>query len=215
MFSKWIDINICHFYLFTEKMTSYNIYSPIASAPEVPQDAYHLGVIKSKRQELSKLEKRYKGEHEKYTKTLNHLVTLNTCASGLSIATGISSVATLSTFISLRVSIPLGTISLAGASVSGVTTVLTKKYQKKITKVTKLYDIVTSAIAVFEMCLSKALKNGKIDEEEFNVLQMFQLKTLNELSDVHHKMEAGNRNQFEKSLLEEINDIKKTLGTRV
>ena len=35
--------------------------------------------------------------------------------------------ATLSTFIGLPVNIPLGAIPLAGASVSGVTTALTKK----------------------------------------------------------------------------------------
>ena len=75
-------------------------------------------------------------------------------------------------------SIPLGAVSLAGVSVSGVTTALTKKYQKKLMKVTKLTDIVMSAIAVFETCLSKALRNGKIDEEEFNMLQRFTLKHL-------------------------------------
>ena len=62
----------------------------------------------------------------------------------------------------------------------GVTTALTKKYQKKLSKVTKLTDIITSAIAVFETYLSKALRNGKIDEEEFNVLQTFHLKALND-----------------------------------
>ena len=57
-------------------------------------------------------------------------------------AAGIPSVATLSTFIGLPVSIPLGTVSLAGTSTSGMATALTK-YQKKLTKVTKLMDIVT------------------------------------------------------------------------
>ena len=71
----------------------------------------------------------------------------------------------LSTFISLPVSIPLGAISLAGASVSGIATALTKEYQKKLTKVTKLTDIITSALAVFEMSVSKVLKDGKIDEQ--------------------------------------------------
>ena len=123
--------------------------------------------------------------------------------------------ATLSTFIVLPVSIPLGVVSLAGASVSGVTTALTKKYQKKLSKVMKLTDIMTPAIAVFETCLSKALRNGKIDEEEFNLLQMFHLKTMNELTGVDRKVEAENRNQFEKSLLEDINEIKKNLLTRV
>ena len=78
----------------------------------------------------------------------------------------------------------------------------------------KLTDIVTSAIAVSEASLSKALRNGKIDEEEFNRLQMLYFKTLNELSNVDCKMEAENRNQFEKSLLEEINDMKKLIETR-
>ena len=104
----------------------------------------------------------------------------------------------LHTFIGLPVSIPLGAVFLAGVSVSGVTTALTKKYQKKLSKVTKLTDIIMPAIAVFETCLSKALRNGKIDEEEFNLLQMFHLKTINELTGVDHKMEAENRNQFEK-----------------
>ena len=49
-------------------------------------------------------------------------------------ATGIFSVAMLSTFIGLPVSIPLGAVSLAGASVSGVAMVLTKKYQKEAHK---------------------------------------------------------------------------------
>ena len=68
--------------------------------------------------------------------------------------TGISSVATLSTFIGLPISIPFVEVSLAGASVSVVTTVLTTKYQKKLTTATKSVDIVTSAIAVFETSVS-------------------------------------------------------------
>ena len=133
-------------------------------------------------------------------------------SSGLSIATGISSVATLSTFIALPVSIPWGGVSLAGASISGVATAFTKQYQKKLAKVTKSVDIVTSALSVFEATIPKALKDGKIDEREFGMLQTLS-ESLNELTGVNHKMEAENRNQFEKSLLEEINDIKSTLKT--
>ena len=53
-----------------------------------------------------------------------------------------------------------------------------------------------------------------IDEEEFNLLHTLYSKSLNELTGVDHKMGAENRNQFEKSLLEEINNIKKLIGTR-
>ena len=94
-------------------------------------------------------------------------------------------VATFITFIGLSVSIPLGSISLALASLSGATKVLTKNYQKKLSKVKKLVDIVTSASAVFETRVSKALKNAKIDDGKFSMLQTFHLETLNELSGVN------------------------------
>ena len=117
-------------------------------------------------------------------------------------------------FIGLSVSIfpptlpSLGAVSLTGANISDVANTLTKKYQKKLAKVTKLAEIVASALAVFEMSVSNALDNGWIDEEEFNVLLTLYFIALNELSEVSHKMGVENRNQFEKSLLEEINDIK-------
>ena len=95
-------------------------------------------------------------------------------------------------------SIPLGAVALAGASVSGVATVLTKKHQKKFTKVTKLVDTVISALAVFETNISKALNNGKIDEQEFQVLQTLHLKIITKLSNVDHKMESETRTQLQK-----------------
>ena len=107
--------------------------------------------------------------------------------------------AMFSTFIGLPVSIPLGVASLTGVIASGIISALTKKYQKKLSKVTKLVDIIMPALAVFEMSISKALKNGKTDKEEFNMLQTFHLKTINELMGIDHKMEADNRNQFEKA----------------
>ena len=135
-------------------------------------------------------------KYSKYSKILDRLVWLNACSNSLIINSGISSVATLSTFVGLPVSIPLGAVSLAGASVSGMATALTSKYQKKLTKVTKLTDIITPAIAVFETSVSKALNNDEIDELEFQVLQELHLKVVNELSNVDCKMELENRNQL-------------------
>ena len=103
----------------------------------------------------------------------------------------------------------LGVASMTGAVSSGIISVLTKKYQKKLKKVTKLTDIVTPALVVFERAVSGALKNGVIDEEKFNMLQTLHLETLNELTGVDCKMEVEHRCLVEKSLLEEIDEIKK------
>ena len=91
---------------------------------------------------------------------------------------------------------------------------LTKQYQKKLKKVTKLIDIITPALVVFERVASGALKNGTIDEEEFNTLQTLHLETLNKLTGVDCAMEAEYRSLVEKSLLEEINNIKNNTGTK-
>ena len=72
-----------------------------------------------------------------------------------------------------------------------------------------LIDIVTLALVVFEKAVSAALKNGVINDEEFNTLQTLHLETLNKLTGVDCRMEAEHRSLVEKSLLEEINEIKK------
>ena len=130
----------------------------------------------------------------------------NACLSGLSVASGISSVVAFSTLIGHPVSIPLGAISLVGVSVSGVAIALTKKYQKKLMKATKLTNIVTSALAMFQTSVSKVLKNGKIDEGEFNMIQKLYYESLNDLSNVDSKMEVEIRSQLQKGLWKEVNN---------
>ena len=183
-------INICHFLIHLQ----------------VP---YHLSVIKAYGRGLIDKEAMFKKKYEKYNKILSRLTWLNACSSGISIAIGISSVAMFATFIRAPVSIPLGAAFLTGVIASGIISVLTKKYQKKLQKVTKLIDIITPALFVFERVVSKSLKDGKINEEEISTLQTLHLETLNELMGIDHRMEAENRSLVEKSLLEEINELKK------
>ena len=122
--------------------------------------------------------------------------------------------ATSATLIGLPVSISFGAASLTGAIASGIISAPMKKYQKKLKKVTKLIDIITPALVVFERVVCGALKNGIIDEEELNMLQMLHLETLNELTGIDRRMEAEHRSAVDKSLLEEINNTKKNAGTK-
>ena len=72
-----------------------------------------------------------------------------------------------------------------------------------------LIDIVIPALVVFERVVSKSLKDGTVDEEEFNTLQTLHLETLNKLMGVDPRMEMENRSLVEKSLMEEIDKLKK------
>ena len=135
-------------------MMSYNIYPSLPWGPETPgpdhevahsqgpsalpeaplgsQVGYHLNIVQAKQRGLKNKEKIFKQKYEKYTKILNRLMWLNACSSGISVATGISSVATFATFIGIPVSAALGAASLTGAIASGIISTLTKKYQKKL-----------------------------------------------------------------------------------
>ena len=189
------------------------MYPILPSAlPDVPpQVAFLLNVVQANRRGLKAKEQTFKKKYKKYTKTLNRLTWLNACSSGISIATGISSVATFVTFIGIPVSAALGAASMTGVIASGIISVLTKKYQQKRKKVTKLIDIITPALVVFEKVVSGSHKDGIINEEEFNTLQTLHLETLKELTGADHRMEVEHRSLVEKSLLEEINELKKSL----
>ena len=196
-------------------MMDYKLYPNLPLAPpDNPQVLYHLSIIQAKMQGLKNKEQVFRQKYQKYNKILNRLTWLNACSSGINIATGISSVATFATFVGIPVSMALGAASMTGAIASGIISVLAKKYQKKLKKVTRLIDIITPVLVVFERVISGALKNGVIDEEEFNTLHTLHLETLNELTGVDHRMEAENRSLVEKSLMEEINELKKRAETK-
>ena len=198
-------------------MTDYKLYPPIPSAlVDAPsQVGYHLNVVQAKRRGLIAKEVTFKKKYKRYNKILNQLTWLNARSSRVSVATGISSVATFAIFIGIPVSAALGAASMTGVIASGIISVLTKKYQQKLKKVTCLIDIITPALVVFERVVSGALKNGVINEEEFNTLQTLHLEKLNELTGIDRRMEAEHRSLVEKSLLEEINELKKNQGTKV
>ena len=100
-------------------MTDYKLYPNLPLAPpENPQVVYHLSIIQAKQRGLKNIKQMFKQKYEKYNKILNRLMWLNACSSGISIATGISSVATFSTFVGLPVSVALGSASLTGVIAS-------------------------------------------------------------------------------------------------
>ena len=55
------------------------------------------------------------------------------------------------------------------------------------------------ALVIFERVVSGTLKNGVINEEEYNMLQMLHLEMLNELTGVDHAMEVEHRSLVKKS----------------
>ena len=105
MFTRGINIPIGHFLMTLRKMTNYKIYlsllakpTPWTHRPTTYKEKYKRSMISIPRFWI--------------------LIMLNACLSSLNVTSGTSSVTMLSMFIGFLVSIPLGTISLARASVA-------------------------------------------------------------------------------------------------
>ena len=195
---------------------SFRIYPTIPSAPDLgnQQNSYHVNTLNNEYQELVKLRDKYNDKYQKYTKAIEKLFLVNASSSSIAVASGIGSVVTGATVVGIPVSVGLVGLSLVGSIFTGFTIALIKKHQKKLQKIMRLSDIVTSAMAVFEISISESLKNNRIDENEFKMIQGLYFKALNELSEIDRKMGKETRTQFEKSLLEEINQLKNSLKTK-
>ena len=193
---------------------TFKVYPKLPTAPEdsSEQDKFNTSVVNSELEELIKLKDKFNTKYEKYIKVIERLMLLNAISSSLTIGSSISLIATAATIVGISVSADLGRVALAGSISAGLTTALVKKYPKKTNKVMKLYDTAISAIAVFETSISQALNDGKIDLKEFQVLQRTYYNALEKLSSTDKKMAVETRSQFEKSLLEELQSIKKTLN---
>ena len=72
------------------------------------------------------------------------------------------------------------------------------QFLKETQQVMKLVDIITSAIAVFEMSVSKALDNSEIDEREIVMLQDLHIKVINELANVDRKWNRNPESSYKK-----------------
>ena len=152
---------------------SFKIYPKLPTAPEnsSEQDKLNTNTINSELHELLQLKDKLNTKYDKYNKVIERLMLLNASSSALTIGSSVSSIATAATIVDIPVSAGLGGVALAGSISVGLIRALVKKYQKKLNKVMKLYNIATSATAVFETSILQALNDGKIDLKEFQLLQ--------------------------------------------
>lgn len=193
-------------------MSNQKIYPILPTAPSgaTYQEKYHLNTVRESFKEIEELKKKYARKIEKTQKVLDRLITANASTNGLSVAFGVGGLVTSLSVLGIPVSIGLGSVAVASAISGAITTIFVKKYQQKLSRNEKLYDVVTSAWAVFETNISRSLQNGTlIDEKEFNLIQSTYFESMRKIGDLHKKMKAETQASFEKTLLEEIHNLKK------
>ena len=87
-----------------------------------------------------------------------------------------------------------------------------RKYKKKLLKCYELLDKITSSLATFETLISLSIDDGTvIDAKEFHKLQTLYLQLMTHVRNRDRKMKVETEESFQKTIMNEINNLKKVL----
>ena len=120
------------------------------------------------------------------------------------------------TVVGLPISASLAIVSTVSTCVGGILLLTSKKYTKKLSKCYELLDKITSSLATFEVLISLSLNYGTIiDAKEFHKLQTLYLQLMTHVRNVDPKMNLQAQENFQKTIMDEITNLKKSSSTKV
>ena len=87
-----------------------------------------------------------------------------------------------------------------------------RKYKKKLLKCYELLDKITTSLATFGTLISLSIDDDSlIDAKEFHKLQTLYLQLMTHVRNIDRKMKVQKEENFQKTIMDEINGLKKDL----
>ena len=155
-----------------EKYTEHVYPRIIPSAPIENKEVsdYRLKHIKDVKQELERTSDIRKSLRKRYSNLNSSLDYSNYALNTVSCISGVSSVSLLSTVALVPVSVVLGGVSAGCGVASVIVTKLNKKFKHKQDKHRDIYNLCENKLNTINSILSKALNDGFISNEEFDLI---------------------------------------------
>ena len=148
----------------------------------------------------------------KYKNAYNRLPHASTGASSVALASGVSTIGMSVTIVGLPISVSLAIVSTVSTCVGAYLLLTSKKYKKKLLKCYELLDKITTSLATFETLISLSIDDGSvIDAKEFHKLQTLYLQLMAHIRNIDRKMKVQAEENFQKTIMDEINGLKKAL----
>ena len=189
-----------------------NLYPQIPTAPSMSQESFNIETVRRYYQDIVNLKEKYIEKQRKYRNVYNRLLNASTGASTVGVVSGVSTIGTAFTIIGLPISASLGVVSTVSTCVGACLLLMSKKYKKKLLKCYELLDKITSSLANFEVLISLSLDDGTvIDSKEFHKLQTLYLQLMTYVRNIDLKMKVQTEENFQKTIMEEIVNLKKAL----
>ena len=189
-----------------------NIYPQLPTAPPINHESFNIEMVKKYYQDIANLKEKYIDKQRKYKNAYNRLVHASTGASSIAMLSGITAVPTAVTVVGIPISVSLGAVSTFSTCVGAVLLLTSKKYKKKLLKSYELLDKITTSLATFEVLISLSIDDGSvIDAKEFHKLQTLYLQLMTEVRNMDRKMKVETEQNFQKTIINEITNLKKVL----
>ena len=189
-----------------------NLYPQLQTAPPMNQESFNIEMVRRYYQDIANLKERYTEKQWKYKNAYNRLLHASTGASTVALASGISTIGTSVTIVGFPISASLAIVITISTCVGACLLLTSKKYKKKLLKCYELLDKITTSLATLETLISLSLDDGNvIDAKDFHKLQTLYLQLVTHVRNVDRKMKVQTEENFQKTIMDEIVNVKKAL----
>ena len=189
-----------------------NLYPQLPTAPPMSQESFNIEMVRKYYQDIVNLKEKYTEKQRKYKNAYNRLLHASTGASTVAMLSGITAVPTAVTVVGIPITVSLGAVSTASTCVGACLLLTSKKYKKKLLKCYELLDRITSSLATYETLISLSIDDGSvIDAKEFHKLQTLYLQLMTHVRNIDRKMKVQTEENFQKTIMDEITNLKKAL----
>ena len=163
-------------------------------------------------QDIANLEEKYTEKQWKYKNAYSRLLHPSTGACSVASVSGVSTIRTSVTVVGLPIIASLATVSTVLTCVGTCLLLTSRKYKKKLLKCYELLDKITSSLANFEVLISLSIDDDTvIDAKEFHKLQTLYLQLMTYVRNIDWKMKVQTKENFQKTIMDEITNLKKAL----
>ena len=188
-----------------------NLYPQLPTAPPMSQESFNIEMVRKYYQDIANLKEKYTEKQRKYKNAYNRLLHASTGSSTVALASGVSTIGTSVTIVGIPISASLAIVSTVSTCV-GACLLLTSKKYKKLLKCYELLDRITTSLATYDTLISLSIDDGSvIDAKEFHKLQTLYLQLMTHVRNIDRKMKVQTEENFQKTVMDEINGLKKAL----
>ena len=189
-----------------------NLYSQLPTAPLMNQESFNIEMVMKYYQDIENIKEKYAEKQRRYKNAYNRLLHASTGASSVALVSGVSTIGTSVTIVGFPISASLAIVSTVPTCVGACLLLTYKKYKKKLLKCYQLLDKITTSLATVETLINLSIDDDSvIDAKEFHKLQTLYLQLMTQVRNVDRKMKVQTEENFQKTIMDEIVNLKKAL----